>query len=81
MEDPTVDQDWREFRYEGIRQIVSSAAKNKGDKLLSAAVFATPELARKYVRQDWPKWDLDVAYPMIHHNFYDKPIEWVKTAT
>ena len=22
-----------------------------------------------------------MAFPMIHHNFYDKPIEWVKTAT
>ncbi|HID11008.1 MAG TPA: hypothetical protein EYP17_06870 [Candidatus Latescibacteria bacterium] len=35
------------------------------DKELSAAVFATPELSRKYVRQDWSSWPLDAAVLMV----------------
>ena len=67
LDDPTSDEAWRRFRYDGIRQVASAAAEiaRSSGKVMSAAVFATPELARTYVRQDWPTWDLDAVFPMI----------------
>ena len=83
MEDPSTNRAWTRFRYEGIRRIVAGAAESAhaADKVLSAAVFATPELARTYVRQDWPRWDLDAVLPMIYHFYYGKPVAWIEEAT
>ncbi len=30
------------------------------------------------VRQDWASWDLDIALPMLYHNFYRQNLEWIK---
>ncbi|MDP6775421.1 MAG: putative glycoside hydrolase [Candidatus Latescibacteria bacterium] len=83
MDDPTSDDAWREFRFEGIRQMVSAAAEEvrARGKQVSAAVFATPDLARTYVRQDWPSWDLDAVFPMIYHQYYARPEPWIGSAT
>lgn len=83
MEDPSADIAWREFRLEGVRSIVAAAAQTAHGlgKGLSAAVFATPELSRAYVRQDWPRWDLDAVLPMIYHPYYSKPVAWIEDAT
>lgn len=83
MEDPSASSAWKHFRYEGIRRIVAGAVEpaHAAGKVLSAAVFATPELARTYVRQDWPRWDLDAVFPMIYHSYYAKPTAWIEQAT
>jgi uncharacterized lipoprotein YddW (UPF0748 family) len=49
--------------------------------MISAAVFATPALAKKYVRQNWSNWDLDAVFPMIYHNYYDQELTWIAKAT
>jgi uncharacterized lipoprotein YddW (UPF0748 family) len=51
------------------------------DKKLSAAVFPSPEIARKLVRQDWDQWPLDEVFPMVYHSFYDQDIEWIGETT
>lgn len=43
-------------------------------KKITAAVFATPSLARQLVRQAWDKWPVDAVFPMLYHNFYQPPI-------
>ena len=52
----------------------------KNSKLITAAVFPTPEVARRIVRQDWTKWDLDGICPMIYHGFYKEQPQWIGTA-
>ena len=59
-----------------LKQVV----ERKGKKL-SAAVFPTPAIAKKLVRQEWTKWDLDAVFPMMYHSFYEKDIEWLELAT
>jgi uncharacterized lipoprotein YddW (UPF0748 family) len=54
---------------------------HKNRKVLSAAVFPTPELAKLRVRQDWINWKLDYIMPMIYHKYENKPVEWIETAT
>jgi len=83
LPDPSQNEAWRKFREDAITALVRRASqkiKNAG-KLASAAVFATPELARKLVRQDWPQWPLDAVFPMIYHNAYAEGIPWIRTAT
>lgn len=83
LEDPTSDQAWREFRWNSITEVVtllSRTARNRG-KAISAAVFATPTLARQLVRQAWDRWPLDMVFPMVYHNFYLEDVEWIGRAT
>jgi hypothetical protein len=44
---------------------------------ISAAVFATPALARKLVRQAWDEWPVDRLFPMLYHPAYDQDIPWI----
>ncbi len=83
IENPSTHQAWKNYRYQTITDIVdklADAAHRKG-RAISAAVFATPELSRRYVRQDWPKWKLDTVHPMIYHYYYAKGLDWLEPAT
>lgn len=83
LPDPALNSAWREFRQRQITRLVAQLAaivRARG-KCCSAAVFATPTLARQYVRQAWDQWDLDCVFPMIYHNFYAESRSWIQTAT
>jgi uncharacterized lipoprotein YddW (UPF0748 family) len=83
LADPTADARWRQFRYDSITRVVAelAAVTRPAGKQLTAAVFPTPGIARALVRQDWPRWDLDAALPMLYHNFYEHPVEWIEAGT
>lgn len=77
--DPSHDTEWLHFRYDSVTNLVRKLAKvaHGHGKKITAAVFPTPRLARKICRQDWDKWPLDAACPMIYHGFYLEPVEWI----
>ena len=83
QEDPSQDEKWRRFRWDSVTNLVNQTTKEirKKGKLVSAAVFPYPDLARKLVRQSWNEWDLDLVFPMIYNNFYEEGIAWVEYAT
>lgn len=83
IEDPSSSEEWKQFRYDSITNVVNMLAKgvHQRDKKISASVFATPQRARKLVRQAWDQWDLDFVFPMIYYKFYDEPVDFVKTGT
>ncbi len=83
LPDPSKNEAWKLYRENTITSLVDRASEKirKSGKLATAAVFATPTLARKFVRQNWPVWKLDAVFPMIYHNAYDEPISWIRTAT
>ena len=80
MSDPSVDEQWRQFRYDRITRLVNEtlipAARAK-KKQVTAAVFPNWEA----VRQQWSKWNLDAVMPMLYHGFYNKDIEWIGEQT
>ena len=82
LEFPEADLSWRLFRYNAITAIVNKLAKvAKGyKKQITAAVFPTPEVARRNVRQDWVNWNLTGICPMIYHGFYKEPVAWIGDA-
>lgn len=82
LEDPAADAAWREFRWRSITEVVTilSRAVRAHGKAISAAVFATPTLARQLVRQAWDRWPLDMVFPMLYHNFYLEDVDWIGRA-
>ncbi|UYQ92618.1 family 10 glycosylhydrolase [Chitinophaga horti] len=82
MEHPDQSPSWRLFRYKRINNVVNTlaAVAHQHKKPISAAVFPTPEIAKRIVRQDWTNWDLDAVMPMIYHGFYRENVSWIGDA-
>lgn len=82
LKDPAADPDWRQYRYDSVTRLVNRAVDvaHAGGKKITAAVFPTPSMARKMVRQDWARWNLDAVLPMTYHSFYNEPVEWIEKA-
>ena len=81
--DPPDNGAWRQYRYDSITAVVAELADvtHKAGKLLTAAVFPTPDIARRLVRQDWTKWKVDAVLPMVYNGFYKEGVPWVERAT
>ena len=72
QEDPSQDVRWRQFRCDQISEVANLFARtvHSYGKVMAASPFPTPKMASRMVRQDWGKWDLDIVFPMVYHNFY-----------
>ena len=77
------DAAWTQFRYDTITQVVRELYEeaHKHGTPVTAAVFPTPEIAKKLVRQDWTNWKLDAVLPMVYNGFYKEDVAWVERAT
>mgnify|MGYP000152229069 FL=1 len=79
VKDPSMCDQWKRFRYDVVTRLVNKiadAVHAKGKKV-SAAVFPGPEsYAKKLVRQEWNKWDIDAFFPMNYNDFYLEPASW-----
>jgi len=82
IEYPEASLSWRLYRYNNITRVVNSlsAVAHQHKKPITAAVFPTPEVARRNVRQDWTNWKLDGVCPMIYHGFYREKVDWIGNA-
>jgi hypothetical protein len=82
MEHPDQSPSWRKFRYDRITNVVNNlaAVAKQHKKPISAAVFPTPEIAKRIVRQDWTNWPLNAVCPMIYHGFYKEDVAWIGDA-
>jgi uncharacterized lipoprotein YddW (UPF0748 family) len=81
--DQDTNEAWKDFRHSSLTNLVNQLYDlvHKNNKILSAAVFPTPDLSKLRVRQDWVNWKLDYVMPMIYHQYESKPVEWIETAT
>jgi len=79
LPDPTTDEAWRRFRWDGVTAVVKTLAEavHEEEKPISAAVFPTPAVARRLVRQAWDEWPVDAVFPMLYHSFYEEGLEWI----
>lgn len=84
VKDPSMCDQWKRFRYDVVTRLVNKiadAVHAKGKKV-SAAVFPGPEsYAKKLVRQEWNKWNIDAFFPMNYNDFYLEPASWVGEIT
>ena len=84
FKDSSLDQPWFQFRLDMVVDLVNQylvPAAHANGKMITAAVFPGPTLARQMVRQDWGRFDLDAFLPMLYNNFYEQGSEWVKQET
>jgi hypothetical protein len=79
---PDQSLSWRKFRYDNVNRLVNrlAAVAASYQKPITAAVFPTPEVARRIVRQDWTNWNLNGICPMIYHGFYKEGVKWIGDA-
>ena len=77
--DPPADEAWRRFRRDSVTGAVRDLADavHERDKPITAAVFPTPTIARRLVRQSWDEWPLDRFFPMLYQGFYLEDIAWI----
>ena len=82
VEYPEASPSWRSFRYQQVNEVVQRLSKvaAKYKKPMTAAVFPTPDIAHRNVKQDWVNWKLDGVCPMIYHGFYRENVAWIGTA-
>mgnify|MGYP006297199653 FL=1 len=83
LKNPSQNKAWVNFRYQRVTNLVNRIADkvHKKSKKITAAVFPTPKIARKLVRQNWPAWNLDGVFPMMYNNYYNKPVSWIENAS
>lgn len=80
VEDPSQVQEWKQFRYDLITKLVNHLVElvHSKNKAITAAVFPGPEsVAKKIVRQEWNRWNLDAFYPMNYNDFYLEDTKWI----
>lgn len=82
LEYPMASPSWIAYRYATVTNLVQAIHQQMASHrtFLSAAVFPTPEMARKMVRQDWDHWGLDAYFPMIYNGFYREGVAWIGQA-
>lgn len=82
MAHPDQSPSWRRFRYDSITNVVRNMAEvaRQHKKPVTAAVFPTPDIAKRIVRQDWVNWPLNAVCPMIYHGFYNEGVQWIGEA-
>lgn len=84
LEDATQSKEWRQFRFDLITKMVARLTEevHKRNKPITAAVFPGPHSqAKKLVRQEWDKWNLDAYYPMNYNDFYLEGTDWIGAVT
>lgn len=79
---PSENLSWKKFRYDAVTNVVNELTQVANDhhKPITAAVFPTPDVAKRLVRQDWTNWDLTAVFPMIYHGFYKEKTSWIGIA-
>ena len=84
LKDTKLAAKWFQFRLDMVTELVNRylvpAAKAR-KKMITAAVFPGPSMARTHVMQDWGRWRLDASLPMLYHSFYEEGPEWVGAQT
>jgi hypothetical protein len=80
VKDPSQVEEWKQFRYDLITNLVNHLADviHSKNKEINAAVFPGPNsIARKIVRQEWDKWNIDAFFPMNYNDFYLEGTKWI----
>jgi uncharacterized lipoprotein YddW (UPF0748 family) len=84
LKDSSLEEPWFQFQLDMVVDLVNQylvPAAHAKRKIITAAVFPGPTLARQMVRQDWGRFDLDAFLPMLYNVFYETGPEWVKQET
>ncbi|MGL5959177.1 MAG: hypothetical protein ACRCY6_00305 [Bacteroidales bacterium] len=71
---------WLNYRLAQLTKVVNricDAVHKQTNCLVTAAVFPTPKMSAEMVRQDWGKFKIDAAFPMLYWGFYNENPAWL----
>lgn len=79
LKDPSKDEAWHKFRLDQVVELVHGIAEgvHNAGSVITGAVFPTPEMSRRMVRQDWARFNLDAYQPMLYHSYYLEDTHWI----
>ncbi|MCK5820661.1 MAG: hypothetical protein KAH17_02200, partial [Bacteroidales bacterium] len=79
LDDPSRDEAWHQFRLDQIVELVHEIVDgvHQVGSVTTGAVFPTPAMSRRMVRQDWSRFNLDAYQPMLYHNSYLEDTHWI----
>ncbi len=79
--DPAKVKAWAQFRCDALTGLVNdiASAVHGAGKKISATVYPGPSpYARRRVRQEWQKWNLDAVFPMNFNDLYGQRPSWLR---
>lgn len=82
--DPSKIEAWAQFRCDALTDLVNELCTviHTQGKKVSADVYPNLEGdARRMVRQEWEKWNLDAVFPMNYNDFFGEQPTWIAQAT
>ncbi|MGL4852178.1 MAG: family 10 glycosylhydrolase [Phocaeicola sp.] len=77
---PADSAQWLDYRLDVLTNVVNrvcDVVHQETNTLVTAAVFPTPNMSAEMVRQDWSKFKIDAAFPMLYWGFYYETPEWL----
>lgn len=80
LKDPASNKKWADFRLKAIVDLANTIAakvKKQTGKMVTAAVFPTPEMSARMVRQDWGHFKIDAVCPMLYNSLYAESTDWI----
>ncbi len=79
LDDPSKDSKWHQFRLDQVVELVDDIVLgvHQAGSVITGAVFPTPAMSRRMVRQDWSRFNLDAYLPMLYHNYYLEDTHWI----
>lgn len=79
LDDPSKDEAWHQFRLDQVVELVHGIVDgiHQLGSVITGAVFPTPAMSRRMVRQDWARFNLDAYQPMLYHNAYLEDTHWI----
>ena len=82
--DPSKIAAWAQFRCDALTDLVNELCTivHAQGKRIAADVWPGPGSdARRMVRQEWEKWDVDAVCPLNYNDFYTEQPSWIGLAT
>lgn len=72
------DPTWATFRLKAVAEVANTLIdeSHRLAKPCGSAVFPTPSMSARMVRQDWSQFKLDFALPMVYASFYEADDDW-----
>ena len=76
---PNEINEWNDYRVNVITTLVNEISQivHKNGKKLSADVYPGPWQSTRQTRRKWDDWDLDMVFPMIYTQVFQRDVSWI----
>lgn len=75
--------DWIDYRINSITSLVNEIAEivHANGLKITADVYPGPLQSRFQTKQKWDQWNLDMVFPMLYTQVFNRSVEWIGKST